>query len=251
MTTFSIETFNTIINQRSKDDGHVSTAWTTKLLRDIENHTISLEQDENNNLLLNGVMLSHEVMLGLSLENIYDQTGYSLTDYLERHKNGVLSKLQLRYVGKDDKAVKPATGNTITSEEYKNNYIKSVSIDTLALYSEVSKLVNDPNFTKDKALAYLKSLEAKLFPTEKLETYLVMVSKEEEQAKQWEALIGLGFDNIQMTALGNLTGVLSLADANNLAQLSGLGYVLIDSSVDIATSSIKVTFKQGEQPKIA
>lgn len=242
-----MKTFNEVTNQPTTKDGSLKAGLAiTKLAN------ANLDVTLSGTVVVQGQDLELAAIVGAALIPAFDaKFDIELNDLLSLYSEGYISPIQRQIATAGTVAAKLPHGSVLSAHDYMKGNVRAVKLDNLAIYYSLNRLLASDKATKADFVEFATELRNQLFGGELLAVYAEKVKKEAELAAQFDSLTSIGFTDIQPLKDSTFSAQLALANADSLSQLSTLGYVLKDSSVDISTATIKVVFNSQPADKIA
>jgi hypothetical protein len=257
-----MKTIKQIVNQPTTGNGELKAGVaTTKAAEYINNNEVIVTLTDNVEVSFAGkdYQLTYDIVTAAALfdglKGKKSETDALLTSRLELYSSDFLSTLQRdsKDAGKEKKATMPVKGRVLSAVEYRMNCIK------LALDVSNAEVISDllldiaavsAKTTKTEVIDLLDNIGNVFFNAEQQATYNVIVDKEIEEAKEFEALVALGFSKVSK-ADDKILASLSFLDASQaIPALSGIGYKLVSSDHDMTNMLINVVLTKGEPAKL-
>lgn len=244
-----MKSFQSIVSQPTVKTGELKTGLAITKLANAQ-----LDVQFDGSITVQGKSLEIGAVIGASLlpafDNKYD---VSLDDLLSLYASGYIINQQRNIAeliangGQSKKGEILPVGSVLSANDYLANNLKIAELDNIALFATLSKfLINVDKTTKADLVEFVISLHKQLLPESIQVVYEEKLRKETELQAQFAELVTIGFDNIQPIADNRFSATLALTKANALQELTGKGYLLKDSNVDISKAEIKVIFEKVE-----
>lgn len=241
-----MKTFNETVNQPTTKDGQLKAGLAiTKLAQ------ANLDVTLSGSVTVQGKQLELAAVVGAALIPGFDSKfDIELPDLLELYAGGFISPIQKQIAsGGTAKTVLPA-GSILSASEFLAGNLKTAKLDNIQIYRDITRFLVTDKTTKQDLVDYLRGIRTQLLSAELFAVYEEKLRKEAELQAQFSALSGIGFESIQPLKDETFSATLALASADSLSQLATLGYTLKDSSVDIASATIKVVFNNKPAEKL-
>lgn len=238
----NLKSFNQIVSQPTVRDGSLKQGLSLTRLAE-SNLNVSL----NGSVTVQGKELQLGAIVASALLPAYDNKfSATLDDLLSLYSEGYVSELQrsiANAVVVEGKKIPLTAGSVLTAEEYLKGHLRVAKIDAGQLYSSITDLLATKP-TAAQLTSFIVELQASILSDDTLSIYNEKLRKEKELKEQFIVLDNLGFTDIAQVKENVYSAKVPLTHADNLSQLAPLGYVLIDTKVDIASSTFTIIFNK-------